>query len=79
MVTTHLRVHAKNLFACFSYNLFNLVTVRKNQMVSDRSFKKKGLFGEGTLNCRINFDVFCGVILLNWLDKKMRDFRYPQR
>jgi IS5 family transposase len=30
MVTTHLRVHAKNLFTCFSYNLFNLVTVQKN-------------------------------------------------
>ncbi len=29
MVTTHLRVHAKNLFACFSYNLFNLVTLTK--------------------------------------------------
>ena len=28
-VTTHLRVHVKNLFACFSYNLFNLVTVQK--------------------------------------------------
>lgn len=27
-VTTHLRVHVKNLFACFSYNLFNLVTVQ---------------------------------------------------
>ena len=33
MVTTHLRVHAKNLFACFSYNLFNLVTVQKNHTV----------------------------------------------
>ena len=33
MVTTHLRIHAKNLFACFSYNLFNLVTVQKNHMV----------------------------------------------
>jgi IS5 family transposase len=33
LVTTHLRVHAKNLFACFSYNLFNLVTIRKNQPV----------------------------------------------
>jgi len=33
MVTTHLRVHAKNLFACFSYNLFNLVTIRKNHPV----------------------------------------------
>jgi IS5 family transposase len=33
MVTTHLRVHAKNLFACFSYNLFNLVTVRKNHPI----------------------------------------------
>ena len=29
MVTTHLRVHAKNLFSCFSYNLFNLVTITK--------------------------------------------------
>ena len=29
MVTTHLRVHTKNLFACFSYNLFNLVTLAK--------------------------------------------------
>lgn len=29
MVTTHLRVHMKNLFACFSYNLFNLVTLAK--------------------------------------------------
>jgi IS5 family transposase len=29
MVTTHLRVHTKNLFACFSYNLFNLVTLNK--------------------------------------------------
>ena len=29
MVTTHLRVHVKNLFACFSYNLFNLVTLAK--------------------------------------------------
>ncbi len=29
MVTTHLRVHAKNLFVCFSYNLFNLVTIQK--------------------------------------------------
>lgn len=28
LVTTHLRVHAKNLFACFSYNLFNLATTR---------------------------------------------------
>jgi len=33
MVTTHLRVHAKNLFAYFSYNLFNLVTIRKNHPV----------------------------------------------
>jgi IS5 family transposase len=33
MVTTHLRIHAKNLFACFSYNLFNLVTVQKNHTV----------------------------------------------
>ncbi len=33
LVTTHLRVHAKNLFACFSYNLFNLVTIRKKQPV----------------------------------------------
>ena len=29
MVTTHWRVHVKNLFACFSYNLFNLVTLAK--------------------------------------------------
>ena len=29
MVTTHLRVHTKNLFTCFSYNLFNLVTLTK--------------------------------------------------
>ena len=29
MVTTHLRVHTKNLFACFSFNLFNLVTLTK--------------------------------------------------
>jgi len=29
MVTTHLRVHTKNLFTCFSYNLFNLVTLNK--------------------------------------------------
>ena len=28
MVTTHLRVHARMLFACFSYNLFNLVSIR---------------------------------------------------
>jgi IS5 family transposase len=28
MVTTHLRVHVKMLFACFSYNLFNLNTIR---------------------------------------------------
>jgi len=27
MVTTHLRAHAKMLFACFSYNLFNLLTI----------------------------------------------------
>jgi len=33
MVTTHLRVHVKNLFACFSYNLFNLVTTQKNHPV----------------------------------------------
>ena len=33
MVTIHLRVHAKNLFACFSYNLFKLVTVQKNHTV----------------------------------------------
>jgi len=29
MVTSVRRTHAKNLFACFSYNLYNLVTVRK--------------------------------------------------
>lgn len=29
MVTTHFRVHAKNLFACFSYNLFNLINCSK--------------------------------------------------
>ena len=29
MVTTVLRTHAKNLFVCFSYNLYNLLTVRK--------------------------------------------------
>jgi len=29
MITTHWRVHVKNLFACFSYNLFNLVTLAK--------------------------------------------------
>jgi IS5 family transposase len=29
MVTTHWRVHVKNLFVCFSYNLFNLVTLAK--------------------------------------------------
>jgi IS5 family transposase len=28
MVTTHLRAHVKILFACFSYNLLNLITVR---------------------------------------------------
>jgi IS5 family transposase len=28
MVTTHLRAHVKILFACFSYNLFNLITIR---------------------------------------------------
>ena len=33
MVTTHLRVHTKNLFACFSYNLFNLVTITKTNPV----------------------------------------------
>ena len=33
LVTTHLRVHAKNLFACFSYNLYNLVTIRRNHPV----------------------------------------------
>ena len=33
MVTTHLRVHAKNLFACFAYNLFNFVTIQKNHPV----------------------------------------------
>jgi IS5 family transposase len=27
LVTTHLRAHAKNLFSCFCYNLFNLVTI----------------------------------------------------
>jgi IS5 family transposase len=27
MVTTHIRVHAKNLFVCFSFNLFNLITM----------------------------------------------------
>lgn len=27
MVTTHLRAHAKILFPCFSYNLFNLQTI----------------------------------------------------
>lgn len=32
MVTTHLRVHVKNLFACFSYNLLNLLTVRKSTL-----------------------------------------------
>jgi IS5 family transposase len=30
LVTTHLRVHTKNLFTCISYNLFNLVTIRKD-------------------------------------------------
>jgi len=29
LVTTHPRVHVKKLFVCFSYNLFNLVTVRE--------------------------------------------------
>lgn len=33
MVTTHLRVHAKNLFVCFSYNLFNLITVREKHPI----------------------------------------------
>lgn len=33
MVTTHLRVHTKNLFACFSYNLFNLLTLTKTNPV----------------------------------------------
>jgi IS5 family transposase len=33
LVTTHLRVHAKNLFACFSYNLFNLATTRNTPPV----------------------------------------------
>ena len=33
MITTHLRVHTKNLFARFSYNLFNLVTIQKNHPV----------------------------------------------
>lgn len=32
-VTTHLRVHVKNLFTCISYNLFNLVTVQKGYPV----------------------------------------------
>jgi len=31
MVTTHLRVHVKNLFSCFSYNLFNLITVQNGR------------------------------------------------
>jgi transposase, IS5 family len=31
MVTTHFRVHTKNLFACFSYYLYNLVTIRNAQ------------------------------------------------
>jgi IS5 family transposase len=44
MVTTPLRVHAKNLFACFSYNLFNLVTVQKI-IWSSGSFQKMGKFG----------------------------------
>jgi len=30
MVTTHLRAHVKILFACFSYNLFNLITIRNH-------------------------------------------------
>jgi IS5 family transposase len=30
MVTTHLRAHVKILFACFSYNLFNLTTIRNH-------------------------------------------------
>jgi IS5 family transposase len=33
LVTTHLRVHAKNLFACFSYNLFNFATTRNTPPV----------------------------------------------
>jgi IS5 family transposase len=33
LVTTHLRVHAKNLFAYFSYNLFNLATTRNTPPV----------------------------------------------
>jgi len=33
MVTTHLRVHAKNLFVCYSYNLFNLITVREKHPI----------------------------------------------
>lgn len=33
LVTTHLRVHAKNLFARFSYNLFNLATTRNTPPV----------------------------------------------
>jgi len=28
MVTTHLRIHVKNLFSCFCYNLLNLVTIQ---------------------------------------------------
>jgi len=28
MVTTHLRAHVKMLFTCFSYNLFNLITIQ---------------------------------------------------
>jgi len=32
-VTTHLRVHVKNLFVCISYNLFNLVTIQKGHPV----------------------------------------------
>jgi len=41
MVTTHLRVHAKNLFACFSYNLFNLVIIQKKTSGIAIVLKKK--------------------------------------
>jgi IS5 family transposase len=37
MVTAQLQVRAKNLVAWFSCHLFNLVAVRKNQTVGDRS------------------------------------------
>jgi IS5 family transposase len=32
MVTTHLRAQARLLFTCFSYNLFNLVSIRNRQI-----------------------------------------------